>query len=129
MVNGVSYGMHGWALGNNPVFQAWIYDPEATAGSRWTRGGSTTIPRMYHNTAILLGDGRVLIGGSDPLDTRYPSEFKLETYSPPYLTNGRTRPTLTLINGRDFGAGATIVVDATLTVNTNIRFNILKGNI
>jgi len=37
-----------------------IYDPNAAAGSRWSRDGlnASTVPRMYHSAATLLPDGK-----------------------------------------------------------------------
>ena len=64
-------------------------------------------PRTYHNTAMLLPDGRVLVGGHAPINTAYLSNIDLsclgfspndgrdpsfEIYSPPYVF--RTRPTI-----------------------------------
>ncbi|KAK4860629.1 hypothetical protein QYF36_027515 [Acer negundo] len=46
---------------------------------------------MYHSTAILLRDGCVLVGGSNPHDkyeftgVPYPTEISLEAFSPAYL--------------------------------------------
>ena len=52
-----------------------------------TLASSSGIPRVYHSTALLLPDGRVLSMGGNG----YPQS---EIYSPPYLFNG-TRPTIT----------------------------------
>lgn len=46
---------------------------------------------MYHSTAILLSDGRALVGGSNPhqqyqfTNALYPTELRLEAFSPSYL--------------------------------------------
>ncbi|KAI8025105.1 Aldehyde oxidase GLOX [Camellia lanceoleosa] len=51
----------------------------------------STRPRMYHSSDVLLTDGRVLVGGSNPhpyynfTGVQYPTDLSLEAYSPPYL--------------------------------------------
>src|SRR5712671_24454 len=57
---------YGMSLATNPVLQPVIYNPNAPSGSRWSSAGlgSSTIPRMYHSTAVLLPDGSVMIAGS-----------------------------------------------------------------
>jgi hypothetical protein len=50
------------------VTQAEIYDP---ATKTWTALASGHKGRTYHNTAILLPDGRVLVGGHAPINTGY----------------------------------------------------------
>jgi hypothetical protein len=76
-----------------------LYDP---ATGKWTTLASSHQPRTYHNTAALLPDGRVLVGGHAPISTLYlndttvPGGFaphdgrdpSFEIYSPPYLFNG-----------------------------------------
>lgn len=52
----------------------------------WTQLACAAEPRMYHSTALLLPDGRVLAAGGDC----YPS---YQIYSPPYLFRG-PRPTI-----------------------------------
>ena len=68
---------------DNPVLTPELFDPET--GS-WNQVAPHQIPRMYHSTAILLPDGRVLSAGGD----NQPSG---EIYSPPYLFRG-SRPTI-----------------------------------
>ena len=67
------------------VDAAELWDP---ATENWTTlASSSGIPRVYHSTALLLPDGRVLsTGGNGFPDT--------EIYSPPYLFKG-ARPTIT----------------------------------
>ena len=50
------------------------------------------IDRIYHSTAILLPDARVLVAGSGERATNT-DEFDAEIFSPPYLFRG-SRPTL-----------------------------------
>ena len=47
-----------------PVRHAEIFDPET---ERWRRDAEANRLRTYHNTAALLHDGRVLVGGHAPL--------------------------------------------------------------
>lgn len=51
---------------DNPVLQPVIYNPSAAAGSRFTTMPGSSIPRLYHSTAILLPSGEVLVAGSNP---------------------------------------------------------------
>jgi hypothetical protein len=78
--------------GSNPVLQAEIWSPQAET---WTTLASMHSPRLYHSTALLLPDGRVLItgggrfyGAPDPTD-----QFSAEIFAPPYLFKG-PRPTI-----------------------------------
>ncbi|KAJ0712838.1 putative galactose oxidase [Helianthus annuus] len=60
----------------------------------------STKPRVYHSTAVLLRDGRVLVGGCNPHDkyvftnVLYPTELSLEAFSPSYLdpSSSSSRP-------------------------------------
>lgn len=72
---------------SHPVRAAELYDPDT---GQWTLMAAQTAQRMYHSTALLLPDGRVVSAGSDHgllQDT-------LEVYSPPYLFKG-PRPSVT----------------------------------
>jgi hypothetical protein len=62
----------------------------------WTTLGSMSAPRLYHSSALLLPDGRVVIeGGGRFDDATYPTDqFNAEIYAPPYLFRG-PRPAIT----------------------------------
>ena len=71
-----------------------IWDPEAASGSQWTE---VDVPeehaRLYHSTALLLPDGRIMVGGGGaPGPHNYTD---VQYYSPTYLFDGNqpaTRP-------------------------------------
>ena len=48
-------------------------------------------PRLYHSIALLLPDGRVLIGGGGR-KPKAVDRANLEFFSPPYLLKVRGRP-------------------------------------
>ena len=74
----------------------------------WTTMASMQVPRMYHSTALLLPDGRVLSAGGGRLADAT-SNFNAEVYSPAYLFKG-PRPVIvstpsTLTYGAAFFVG------------------------
>ncbi len=74
--------------GKDPVYQAEIYDPRTNS---WRQLCPMTIPRLYHSTALLLPDGRVMTAGTDPCWNPVPfnhAELRVELFSPPYLFHG-----------------------------------------
>lgn len=78
IVNGAQQGKAGFGSATQPNLNAVLYNPSLSFGSRFSILNSTTIPRMYHSEATLLPDARVLISGSDPLDKRFPEEYRVE---------------------------------------------------
>lgn len=79
-----------------PIKTAERFDPET---STWTEMATGIRARTYHNTAVLLPDGRVMVGGHSPINTAYLTfvdfqDFGLapydgrdpsfEIYTPPY---------------------------------------------
>lgn len=67
-----------------------IWDP-TTEG--WTDVAPMAHRRMYHSTALLLPDGRMLTAGGGRLPPA-PDIFSMQIYNPPYLFKG-PRPTIT----------------------------------
>lgn len=65
------------------VAAAELWSPET---EQWTTMASSTVPRIYHSSTLLLHDGRVLSTGGN----NYP---ETEIYSPPYLFKG-ARPVI-----------------------------------
>jgi hypothetical protein len=72
-----AHDMHG------AVLEAEMYDP---AANTWTRMNAQQRPRLYHSTAILLPDARVISMGSNPHAKSI--EKTIEIFSPPYLFRG-----------------------------------------
>jgi hypothetical protein len=139
IVNGAGWGLAGGAGGdsryaNDPIFQTTLYDPEAPAGQKWSLLAVSSVPRLYHSGAILTPDGYVITTGSEmnnyadvhgdtknelcyPVGTnicRDPYEYRIERYTPYYLSNGAERP---------------VIVDcpAKLTYNSTFLVEVPKG--
>jgi Domain of unknown function (DUF1929) len=78
------------------VLAAEVWSP---ATETWTTMASAQVPRLYHSTALLLPDGRVLTAGGGRnagvgAPTNQFDRLNAEVYSPPYLFKG-IRPTIT----------------------------------
>jgi hypothetical protein len=63
------------------------------ATETWQTLSSAAIPRLYHSTALLLPDGRILTAGSGD-DGPAVNQEQAEIFSPPYLFKG-ARPRIT----------------------------------
>lgn len=93
IVNGAQVGSQGWGAASQPALQPCLYATTGNVGGqRFRLLAGTAIPRMYHSTANLLADGRVLVAGSNThqfytyKNTPFPTEFRVEAFSPPYLS-------------------------------------------
>ena len=74
------------------VLAAELWDP---IDETWTVLASQSLYRGYHSVALLLPDGRVLVGGGGHPDPAGGAQYNFEIFSPPYLFKG-SRP---VING------------------------------
>jgi hypothetical protein len=101
-----------------PIRQAEQFDPET---GRWTPMASAHEERTYHNTALLLPSGQVLVGGHAPISTLDTFNFTIpggftddfrnpsfEIYDPPYMFWG-PRPTITSVSS-NFARGASVTL-------------------
>jgi hypothetical protein len=129
----VTGGTHGTGFNNTstPVYSAEIWNPETGA---WTVMASASKPRIYHSTATLLLDGRVLTTGGN-------GQLTPEVFKPPYLFKG-PRPVIssapTMIGyGQSFGvqythstsiSKITLIRLASVThaIDMNQRLNVLS---
>lgn len=90
IINGAQNGCSGWGNAKNASLNPVLYQPGAAAGQRFTTLTPTTIARVYHSTANLLPDARVLVAGSNThqfytFGGDFPTELRVEAFSPPYL--------------------------------------------
>ncbi len=93
----------------NAVYEAEIWSPQTET---WTTVSRMQRPRLYHSTALLLPDGRVLVAGGGRNFRSNLKELNAEIYSPPYLFNG-PRPTITAVpSSVTYGSNVTVQTPA-----------------
>jgi len=96
-----------------PVKQAERFDPST---GQWTPMATANDGRTYHNTAMLLPTGQVLVGGHSPINFMYGREETLpggfsnnyrddtfELYNPPYMT--AQRPQISYVSSQVLNYG------------------------
>lgn len=123
-----------------PVLPAEAYDP---ATDSWTTLASMQVPRMYHSTALLLPDGRVLAGGHVPLPVPFKTarddptlsstpfsqaqvqETRFEIFEPPYLFRG-DRPTFTT-SDTELGYGEPFSIQVANADGDDLRVALVKA--
>ncbi|KAI5201489.1 galactose oxidase [Aureobasidium subglaciale] len=139
-VNGANEGAQGFGLARDPTLEVLIYDPAKPLGQRWTTGPSSTIPRLYHSVALLLLDGTLMIAGSNPVEQPilkpttqdpYVTEFRVEIYTPPYLSgdNAKKRPTDVALSSKTLQANSqTFTIDFSVPTGAkNVKVALYHG--
>jgi hypothetical protein len=93
--------------------QAELYDP---ATNSWRLMATASVARLYHSTAVLLPDGRIVAAGGNPEGGESVAweppdpdeEMRLEIFSPPYLFKG-ARPVINAVPAQcNYGQTITI---------------------
>ncbi|KAJ3674147.1 hypothetical protein LUZ60_006139 [Juncus effusus] len=122
IINGAGSGTAGWELAQDPAYSPVIYQPDTLSTPRFTLQTPSKTPRLYHSSAILLRDGRVLVGGSNPhiyynfSNVQYPTDLSLETFSPEYLnpSNMNSRPKIMTQSPLDLSYGNQFIIRFTI---------------
>ncbi|CZR53720.1 related to glyoxal oxidase precursor [Phialocephala subalpina] len=128
IMNGGQQGRAGFGLATQPNYNAVLYDPSKPLNSRMSVMANTTIMRLYHSEAVLLQDGRILVSGSDPEDVRFPQEYRVEVFLPPYLLSGATPPSYN-ITSKDIAYGGTTTLTITLPTGNfaNMKISLMAS--
>ena len=106
---------------NAPSNQADMYDPVLDEWTEWTDVDTMGTLRIYHSTALLLPDGRVLVAGGV---IGFGEQQNMEFYRPPYFFNG-ARPSITSISRED-GPDNKISYGGVFFINTPNANDIIK---
>ncbi|MGD7361268.1 galactose oxidase-like domain-containing protein, partial [Ralstonia pseudosolanacearum] len=90
IINGAKSGCSGWEFAEDPNLNPVLYRPTKAMEQRFEELEASEIPRMYHSTSAVLPDGKILVAGSSThngykFDVKYPTELRVEKFSPPYL--------------------------------------------
>jgi len=130
IINGAAKGSQGWGYASSPVYTPVQYFPGAAAGKRFETLAASAIPRMYHSTANLLPDGRIMVAGSNThqfytFTGVFPTELRIEAFSPPYLA--LTRPGLTAPGALVYGDAFDATVTYKGTVTGDIALNLVSA--
>ncbi|CAI0628738.1 unnamed protein product [Linum tenue] len=105
IVNGAQRGASGWGFARDPNLTPVLFNYKSPDKAHLFRElAPTTIPRMYHSTAVVLPEGKVLIAGSNTnngyiYDAMYPTELRVEKFSPPYFSPSRADKKPKIVDG------------------------------
>eukprot|EP00798_Chlamydomonas_sp_ICE-L_P029052 gene29052-32254_t len=145
LINGNQYGrggggLNGGASDNTAAKNAVLYDPMAPKGARYSCLAASNIKRFYHNAALLLPTGDVLVSGSEQDEPgnqmcqppgAYLPQFQAEIFKLPYAFAVRpaivSAPTGNIVLGDLFQVeykgsvnGATLAAPGAFTHSTDM---------
>lgn len=137
-LNGARLGCQGFGTASAPALTALIYNPDT---HQWSEAGHSPIARLYHSVALMLLDGTILVAGSNPNEMpileedtdpsipsrAFPTEFRVEKYTPSYLVDGKAskRPTDIMISSQILMPGQTVSTITFTALNKPEEFKIL----
>jgi Domain of unknown function (DUF1929) len=102
----------------NPVLVAEMWNP---ATGLFTPMAAMHLARLYHSSAVLLPDGRLMsLGSGEPAATGQVDQHNIELYSPPYLFNP---------DGTAATASRPIITYAPATVGYSSTFTVWTQNV
>ncbi|KAK1430201.1 hypothetical protein QVD17_12772 [Tagetes erecta] len=135
IINGAEAGTQGFEMASKPCLYPLLYRPGEPVGLRFMTLNPSFVPRMYHSTANLLPDGRVLIAGSNPhyfykFDAEFPTELRIEAFSPEYLLHEKAniRPVIVDLPEKiSYGGGFDVVVAVELPVVGIVEVNLASA--
>jgi hypothetical protein len=130
---------------SNPIQVSERFNPTTET---WTAMATSHEARTYHNSALLMPDGRVMIGGHAPISTAYLSNINLaslgfspddgrdpsfEIYSPPYIFQSRPQitsapATATLGTSFSVSSPTASAISAALLVRRSATTHVVDGD-
>jgi len=132
ILNGINKGTAGFGKGEDPTLTPVLYNPSAAPGSRFSALQPSYIPRMYHSIAFTVTSGEVMVSGSNPNKNPtgagpFPTEFRVELFTPPFLFTGNPRPVISQAPGNiKYGQQFDVSV-TTYSSSPQLKANILNS--
>ncbi len=126
-----------------PILETEMFDP---ATETWTVMATQGRARTYHNTEVLMPDGRVLVGGHAPISTGYAYNLQLpgkspqrgrdptfEIFSPPYVF--QPRPSISAAPGElthgqsfDIASADAASIESVVLIRRSAMTHIVDGD-